>query len=263
MALDLQNIYTLSAHGSILDTTFIIPKNITFVTLVHQGSCYDQRVSDVFRYLNEDISNGIKEAIQLLKELKDPLVTSAESLYDYANTKGIDLYEFEADLSIRTHLPCTKMSDMQLNFLTWYLRTGSFIPGIVPLTDIKLSQSRTNIEFENIYNDRYISLGGDQPSRQAVNELFCGNKDINKCVPTENIKLLKFFDKKYIEEKKPDINYSDMYTINLSSLVHEFLNSPPIETPRIYLITSCRSSNSPPELLKKKIRFICERVYWY
>jgi hypothetical protein len=236
-----QNIYTISAHGSILDTTFIIPKNITFVTLVHQGSCYSQNVSNVLRYLYKDISEDNIQANRLLNDLLNPKVTSAESLHEYALEKNIDLYEYDDDLAIRTHLPCTKMSDMNLDFLTWYDDgIGSFIPGIVPLIDIDSSQIQTNTEFEDIRNDTYIPLEGDQSSRRAVNELFCVNNDISKCVPQENKKLLEFFDKKYIT----DNTYSQTYTIKLSSLVHEFLNNPPGATPRVYIITSCRSSLS-------------------
>ena len=177
---DLQNMYTLSAHGSVLDTPFIIPKNITIVTLVQQGSCYNQTISDALKYLYKDISNKDILAIRVLNDILDPETTSVENLLDYAWSKDIDLSKFEENLEIRTHSPCTKMSDMKLNFLTWYEyeEDGSFIPGVFPIKDIEFLQRKTYVEFENISNYRYIPIEGDYTSRLAVNELFCGNTDI-------------------------------------------------------------------------------------
>ena len=193
-------------------------------------------------HLNEDISNNDILATQLLKDILNPTTTSNESLLEYAVSKKIDLYDFDEDIRIGTHLPCTKMSDMKLDFLTWYEEGGSFIPGIFPLNDSAFSQRKTYVEFEDISKDRYIPIEDDQTSRRAVNELFCGNNDISNCV---NKDLLQFFDKKY-KEGDPDMKYSRAFTINLSSLIYEFLNNPPTEIPRVYIITACRSSDSSP-----------------
>ena len=168
-----------------------------------------------------------------------------------------------------------------------------FTPGIAHITEF--SNIYTNIEYErNLATEPYKTLefADDNLARQAINELFCSYKYTQKypylseqaqynpvrariiknkrkqqrdqllpdpCYPAANADLLYFFDERYQKSTEQTLTYEDIFTVNLSELIYNYLDKFPSPTPVVYFLTTCRVCDEEFEI--PILRYSSDELY--
>jgi len=195
----MDNIYSISAHGSILPSKFRIPVGYNFVTFVSPGDAYLSSISYILSIMSEKIKKEDPDAMELLEYMINPAqsIEATVKFKDFARKNSIDPDKIPLEIRAHKALPHTEtfMHDIKLNFLSWFNEEKNFsvcdkefsyrgfTPGIAHLYEFYDTHQLIDVECErNLPEQPYKTLehATDDLDRQAINELFCSYKYAQK-----------------------------------------------------------------------------------